>query len=119
MQQSLLSNDSEDPSEKLKTKAIALHDLLCKEYGCPIAYFHNLDPLSELVSALLSHRTKNKDSGQAFRQLRAAFSTWEDVRDAKTEDVQKAIAPCTWPEQKAPRIQADRKSTRLNSSHPV
>ncbi len=106
MQQSLLSNDSEDPSEKLKTKAIALHDLLCKEYGCPIAYFHNLDPLSELVSALLSHRTKNKDSGQAFRQLRAAFSTWEDVRDAKTEDVQKAIAPCTWPEQKAPRIQA-------------
>lgn len=106
MQQSLLAHDSKDPSEKLKAKAIALHDLLCKEYGCPIAYFHNLDPLSELVSALLSHRTKNKDSGRAFKQLRAAFPTWEEVRDAETEEVKKAIAPCTWPEQKAPRLQA-------------
>jgi len=84
---------------------IALHNLLCKEYGCPIAYFHSLDPLSELVSALLSHRTKNQNSGQAFKQLRAAFPTWEEVRDAETKKVQAAIAPCTWPEQKAPRIQ--------------
>ncbi len=106
MQPSLLANDSEDASETLRAKAIALHHLLCKEYGCPIAYFHNLDPLSELVSSLLSHRTKNKDSGQAFKQLRAAFPTWEAVRDAETEKVKAAIAPCTWPEQKAPRIQA-------------
>ena len=27
------------------------------------------------------------------------------MRDAPTEDVQQAIASCTWPEQKAPRIQ--------------
>lgn len=89
----------------LSEKAIAIHQKLCVEYGCPIAYFHNLDPLSELVSALLSHRTKNKDSGQAFKQLRAAFPSWEAVRDADMEAVKKAIAPCTWPEQKAPRIQ--------------
>ncbi len=94
-----------DQSENLHDKAIAIHQKLCVEYGCPIAYFHNLDPLSELVSSLLSHRTKNKDSGQAFKQLRAAFPSWEAVRDADTEAVQKAIAPCTWPEQKAPRIQ--------------
>ncbi|MGB7251114.1 MAG: hypothetical protein WBC73_19430 [Phormidesmis sp.] len=89
----------------LSQKAIAIHQRLCKEYGCPIAYFHTLDPLSELVSSLLSHRTKNKDSGRAFKQLKAAFPTWETVRDADTEAVQAAIAPCTWPEQKAPRIQ--------------
>jgi len=94
-----------DQSENLNDKAIAVHQKLCVEYGCPIAYFHNLDPLSELVSALLSHRTKNKDSGRAFKQLKAAFPSWEAVRDADTEAVQKAIAPCTWPEQKAPRIQ--------------
>ena len=89
----------------MKQKAVTIHKILCKEYGCPIAYFHNLDPMSELISALLSHRTKNKDSGKAFKQLRAAFPTWEEVRDADNEAVQKAIAPCTWPEQKAPRIQ--------------
>ena len=82
------------------------HDLLCAEYGCPIPFFSTKDPLSELVSALLSHRTKNRDSGRAFTQLVERFPTWEAVRDAPTDEVEEAIRPCTWPEQKAPRIQA-------------
>ncbi|MEM6519185.1 MAG: Fe-S cluster assembly protein HesB [Cyanobacteria bacterium P01_C01_bin.70] len=89
----------------LQQKAIAVHDHLCAVYGCPIPYFHSLDPMSELVSSLLSHRTKNRASGKAFKQLQASFPTWEAVRDAPTVAVEKAIAPCTWPEQKAPRIQ--------------
>lgn len=89
----------------LQRRAIAIHHRLCVEYGCPIPYFHALDPLSELVSSLLSHRTKNRDSGRAFKQLVAQFSTWEALRDAPTELVERAIAPCTWPEQKAPRLQ--------------
>jgi endonuclease-3 len=74
-------------------------------YGKGIKYFHDLDPLSELVSALLSHRTKNSNSAQAFRNLKETFGTWEDVRDAPTAAVEEAVNPCTWPEQKAPRIQ--------------
>ncbi len=58
------------------------------------------------MSSLLSHRTKNADSGRAFRQLRDRFPIWEAVCDAPTAEVQEAIAPCTWPEQKAPRIQS-------------
>lgn len=92
-----------DPN--LRQKAIAIHTRLCREYGCPIAYFHSLDPLSELVSSLLSHRTQNRDAGKAFKQLLAKFPTWAAVRDAPTVEVEQAIAPCTWPEQKAPRIQ--------------
>ncbi len=93
-----------DPNA-LKAKALAVHASLCQEYECPIAYFSTKDPLSELVSALLSHRTKNADSARAYRQLRERFPTWEAVRDAPVEEVEAAIAPCTWPEQKAPRIQ--------------
>jgi endonuclease-3 len=92
--------------EAVRAQVLEVHRRLCAEYGCPIAYFHDLDPLSELVSSLLSHRTKNRDSGRAFRQLRVAFPTWRAVRDAPTADVQAAISPATWPEQKAPRIQA-------------
>lgn len=91
--------------DALAQKALLIHQRLCKVFNCPIPYFHDLDLLSELVSALLSHRTKNKDSGKAFKQLRAAFPNWESVRDASVEAVEAAIAPCTWPEQKAPRIQ--------------
>src|SRR5215210_7364330 len=94
-----------EASEALRAKALLVHERLCAKYGCPIAYFHEMDPLSELVSSLLSHRTRNADSARAFRQLRARFPTWELVRDAPTAEVQEAVAPATWPEQKAPRIQ--------------
>jgi endonuclease-3 len=90
----------------LRELALLVHRRLCAEYGCPIAFFHELDPVSELVSSLLSHRTRNRDSGLAFRRLRERFPTWEEVRDAPVAAVEEAIAPVTWPEQKAPRIQA-------------
>lgn len=87
-------------------KVLRVHDRLCAEYGCPIAYFHELDPLSELISSLLSHRTKNADSHRAFQDLTARFpGGWAEVRDAPLSEVQDALAPCTWPEQKAPRVQ--------------
>ena len=91
---------------ELPEKALEIHRRLCGAYGCPIAYFHSLDPLSELVSSLLSHRTRNADSGAAFKTLRERFPNWADVAAAPTTDIQAAIARVTWPEQKAPRIQA-------------
>lgn len=99
MQLSLFTYD--DPREKV----LQIHQRLCKVFGCPISYFHHLDPLSELVSSLLSHRTKNKDSHKAFKQLKQTFSTWEAVRDADPEQLCAAVSDCTWPEQKATRIQ--------------
>lgn len=84
---------------------LEVHHRLAAVYGSQIKYFHDLDPLSELVSALLSHRTKNSNSARAFHNLIDTFGTWEAVRDAPTDAVQAAITPCTWPEQKAPRIQ--------------
>ena len=90
----------------LSEKALEVHRRLCREYGCPIAYFHALDPLSELVSSLLSHRTRNADSGAAFKALRGCFPDWAAVIAAPTALVEAAISRVTWPEQKAPRIQA-------------
>jgi endonuclease-3 len=94
------------PTSDPKAKALDAHRRLCREYRCPIAYFHDHDPLSELVSALLSHRTRNRDSHRAFQALRAAYPTWEAMRDAPTAEVEALIPMVTWPEQKAPRVQA-------------
>ncbi len=88
-----------------KEFVLEVHHRLSEVYGSQIKYFHDLDPLSELVSSLLSHRTKNRDSGLAFTNLKNLFGSWENVRDAPTDTVQAAIKPCTWPEQKAPRLQ--------------
>ncbi len=93
------------PTPELRQKALLIHERLCQSYECPIPYFHELDPLSELVSSLLSHRTRNADSGRAFKALRARFANWAAVRDAPLAEVEAVIANVTWPEQKAPRIQ--------------
>ena len=95
-----------DVPTDVELKMLEVHSRLCELYQCPIPHFHNLEPIDELISALLSHRTKNADSGRAFKQLRARFPTWREVIEADVAEVQKAIAPATWPEQKAPRIQA-------------
>jgi endonuclease III len=93
------------PSPSLQQKLIEVHRRLCGEYGCPVPFFAERDPLSTLVSALLSHRTRNRDTGRAFHGLMERFPTWEAVRDAPTAEVEEAISASTWPEQKAPRIQ--------------
>lgn len=82
-----------------------VHRRLCAVFGCPITYHHALSPLDELVSSLLSHRTRNADSRRAFLALREGFDGWAAVRDADTAAVQDAITPCTWPEAKAPALQ--------------
>ena len=87
-------------------RLLEIHERLCGYFGCPVAFFHALDPLSELVSSLLSHRTKNKDSGAAFRALRERYPDWTAVIDAPVGEIEKTISAVTWPEQKAPRIQA-------------
>lgn len=79
-----------DPA--LSDKALAIHARLCPVYGCPIPYFHSLDPLSELVSSLLSHRTRNADSGRAFKALRARYSDWEPMLAAPVSEIEAAIA---------------------------
>jgi endonuclease-3 len=84
---------------------LEVHRRLSEVYGSGIKYFHDLDPLSELVSALLSHRTRNSNSAKAYHNLKARFPNWEAVRDASTAAVESCIYPCTWPEQKAPRMQ--------------
>lgn len=90
----------------LPAKALEIHRRLCAAYHCPIPYFHDLDPLSELVSSLLSHRTRNAESGRAFKALRARYGDWQGLVAAPVAEVESAIAGVTWPELKAPRIQA-------------
>ncbi|WP_407521612.1 endonuclease III domain-containing protein [Methylobacterium oryzisoli] len=101
-----------DSVDDLARKALVIHRRLCALYGCPIPYFHSLDPLSELVSSLLSHRTRNAESGRAFKALRARYPDWAALIEAPTAEVEALIAGVTWPELKAPRIQAILRAVR-------
>lgn len=86
-----------------------IHRLLLGKYGRP-ATRELWDPLTQLIYSLLSSRTKTQVSHQVMRDLERIFSAgpgnWEPVRDASVADIERAIGIVTFPEQKAPRLQA-------------
>ena len=86
------------------SKALEIHRLLIQEYG-DRPWAPRADPLSELIGAVLSQNTSDVNSARAYAALRAAFPTWEQVRDAPVEAVAGAIHSGGLAAIKAPRIQ--------------
>lgn len=93
-----------DAHQDRQFKASQVHELLLESYGEPTWRPH-LDPISELVSTILSQNTNDINRDVAFDRLRAALPTWEQVRDAKVDAVIEAIRPAGLANQKGPRIQ--------------
>lgn len=93
------------PPPELLERVLVIHRRLCGIFGCPHPYFRVMDPVSELVGSLLSHRTKNRESGTALRALQAAYPDWRMLIEAPAAEVESHIAAVTFPEVKAPVIQ--------------
>jgi endonuclease III len=91
--------------EALLTKARETYDRLMEMYGeRPLV--PRREPMHELVSTMLSHRTTQKNEAEAYHRMRERFGSWEAIRDAPLEELIEAIKPSNFPEAKAPRIQA-------------
>jgi endonuclease-3 len=87
------------PEEKIPS----IHAALLASYGQPTWRPHH-PPLDELVLTILSQHTSDLNSGRAFDQLRAAFPTWDGVRDAPVPAIAAAIRSGGLADMKAPRI---------------
>jgi endonuclease-3 len=92
-----------DPHIHLRSKALAVHQRLMEIYGRPQWRSH-LDPISQVVSTIISQNTSDVNRDRAFERLRARFASWEVVRDAPVEAIEEAIRPAGLAQQKAPRI---------------
>jgi endonuclease III len=86
-------------------KAEIVRERLLETFGEPEWRAH-LDPISELVSTILSQNTNDTNRDKAFERLRERFSSWEEVRDGDVDEVIDAIRPAGLANQKGPRIQA-------------
>lgn len=93
------------PPEHLAARAKKIHLLLMDQYGSP-DWRSPYPPLDELVSTVLSQNTNDRNRDAAFELLRSLFPTWEEVRDAPTEQIIEAIRTAGLANQKGPRIQA-------------
>ena len=85
------------------TRILEVQRLLLERYGRPKAR-EPWDPLTQFIYSLLSSRTKTEESQQVMRDLRARFGTWEELRDAPVEEIERTIRVVTFPEVKAPRL---------------
>jgi endonuclease III len=90
--------------KRRKAKYLPIAAALGEVYGFP-AWRQWLPPLDELVSCILSQSTTDTNRDRAFDALKARYKTYEEVRDAPTEDVIEAIKVAGLGNQKAPRIQ--------------
>ncbi|HJZ11413.1 MAG TPA: hypothetical protein VJ521_04645, partial [Acidobacteriota bacterium] len=91
-------------AKNLSKRAIKIHEKLLGAFGEPV-WRNPLPAIDELVSTILSQNTNDLNRDRAFTALRAKFPTWEEVRDARTEDVINAIRSAGLANQKGPRIQ--------------
>ena len=80
-----------------------IHQRLVETFGAH-TWEADLDPLSELVSTVLSQHTSGANSRRAFEQLRARFPTWEAALQAEVEAIAEAIKCAGLARQKAPRL---------------
>ncbi|HSJ53384.1 MAG TPA: endonuclease III [Anaerolineae bacterium] len=94
----------EQAEAELRRRAQEIRERLGQAYGEP-AGVRDLDPVSELVSTILSQNTNDANRDVAFSRLRLRFPTWDDVLQADTEAVVDAIRPAGLANQKAPWIQ--------------
>lgn len=83
---------------------VRIYELLIATYGEP-KNEPDYDPLGGLVGTILSQHTSDINSERAYQQLVATFPTWEEVRDASTNEVAEAIRSGGLAKIKAPRIQ--------------
>ena len=91
-----------------------IHDKLLAAYGPPPPR-KPWPPLRQMVYSMLSSRTKTEISHEVLYALERHFGSWERVRDASEIEVLNVIAPATFAEEKAPRLQkALRRITRQN-----
>lgn len=89
-------------------------DGLTELYGKP-RWKPRLDPISELVTTILSQNTSDTNAARAFAALRERYADWAAVESAPVRQLASVIKSGGLAAQKAPRIKAALKATRLQS----
>lgn len=72
-------------------KIIEINSLLIKKFGIPKRNKNLPDAVDMLVATILSQNTNDKNSYQAFKNLKNKFPGWESAAKAKRSEIEKAI----------------------------
>lgn len=96
-------------------KAAALADALEGLLGRPVQSGRRSKPLESLIATLLSQNTNDRNSHQAWLNLRKKFPTWEKVAAAPAREIARAIEVGGLKNQKARRIKEILRTVRKDA----
>jgi endonuclease III len=90
-------------NDQLRVKALEVYERLLKTHG-EHPLIPRREPMHELISTILSHRTTQSNEDKAYKNMWTRFDSWEAIRDAPVDELTKALEPANFPEVKAPYI---------------
>jgi endonuclease III len=91
------------PDERLLRRTEEIYRRLLATYGeHPLT--PRRQPMHELISTMLSHRTTQANEAAAYDSMWRRFGSWEAIRDAPAEALAESIRLANFAEAKAPNI---------------
>ena len=102
------------PKNEAQVKIEKTHQILMDFYG-RLKLEPRREPLRELISTMLSHRTNHANEEKAYFNMLETFGDWDGVLQAKFEDLADSLKPAQFPGQKAANIQ---KVLKIIKEHP-
>lgn len=95
---------SHETQTEIQAKALEAYKRLVEMQGYR-KLIARREPMHELISTMLSHRTTGQNEALAYSRMWERFGSWEAIRDAPLPELIEAIAPSNFAEAKAPNIQ--------------
>lgn len=86
--------------EKIKT----INKLLLKHFGVPNRKKELPNPIDTLIATILSQNTNDKNSYQAFNNLKKKFNNWQEAADAPRKQIESSIKVAGLGKQKSAAI---------------
>jgi endonuclease-3 len=104
--------------EKIKT----INDLLVKHFGIPYRPKRLPNPIDTLIATILSQNTNDKNSYQAYLNLKKKFKSWEELADSPRNKIEQTIRVAGLGKQKSTSIKKflttlKKKNNKLNLSY--
>lgn len=97
----IINNKDLSPAQK----TWQTHETLNEFYGVLDLRKPRRDPMHELISTMLSHRTTHANEEKAYYRMRELYPTWPEVMAAPLEELTKALETAQYPVPKAINIQ--------------
>ncbi len=88
----------------MKEKINNINRLLVRYFGIPYRPKKLPNPIDALIATILSQNTNDKNSYQAYRNLKKKFNNWNELADVKRSEIEKVIKVAGLGKQKSAAI---------------